>query len=406
MATISFLYRSEKPKQKLELRLLFSHDKINYVFGTNTKIEVSKEQWNKYHKKNPQKTSDVNILNTKSEILKIESYILTEFEKQSPTEIDKNWLINIVDSYYNPKKVEAIPTDLISFFDYYLNYRKNQLNAPSIMKYKTIQMKLKEFQAYRKQTILIKNVNEAFMNEFVDYYKSKNYAHNTTQREFSFIKTICRKARFLGLEVSHQLEGSTIKPKKVESIYLTTEELNNIEKTKQDSLELENAKDWLIISAYSGQRISDFMRFSIDMIRTENDQMYIEFKQKKTGKAMTVPLHTKIIDILNKRDFNFPKKILDQEYNSLIKIVCEKAKINEIVFGGKQKDNRKVYDNYKKHELVTSHIGRRSFATNNYGIIPTSYLIYITGHKTEVMFLNYIGKNNKDLAIEVAIYFK
>jgi len=406
MATISFLYRSEKPKQKLELRLLFSHDKINYVFGTNTKIEVSKEQWNKYHKKNPQKTSDVNILNTKSEILKIESYILTEFEKQSPTEIDKNWLINIVDSYYNPKKVEAIPTDLISFFDYYLNYRKNQLNAPSIMKYKTIQMKLKEFQAYRKQTILIKNVNEAFMNEFVDYYKSKNYAHNTTQREFSFIKTICRKARFLGLEVSHQLEGSTIKPKKVESIYLTTEELNNIEKTKQDSLELENAKDWLIISAYSGQRISDFMRFSIDMIRTENDQMYIEFKQKKTGKAMTVPLHTKIIDILNKRDFNFPKKILDQEYNSLIKIVCEKAKINEIVFGGKQKDNRKVYDNYKKHELVTSHIGRRSFATNNYGIIPTSYLIYITGHKTEVMFLNYIGKNNKDLAIEVAKYFK
>jgi len=54
---------------------------------------------------------------------------------------------------------------------------------------------------------------------------------------------------------------------------------------------------------------------------------------------------------------------------------------------------------------VTSHIGRRSFATNFYGIIPTSYLIYTTGHSTEAMFLNYIGKSNKDIALEMAKYF-
>lgn len=61
--------------------------------------------------------------------------------------------------------------------------------------------------------------------------------------------------------------------------------------------------------------------------------------------------------------------------------------------------------NYKKYELVTSHIGRRSFATNFYGTIPTTYLIYVTGHSTESMFLNYIGKSNKDLAMELTKYF-
>jgi hypothetical protein len=50
-------------------------------------------------------------------------------------------------------------------------------------------------------------------------------------------------------------------------------------------------------------------------------------------------------------------------------------------------------------------VGRRSFATNFYGKIPTTYLIYITGHSTEAMFLNYIGKSNKDLALEVSDYF-
>ena len=66
---------------------------------------------------------------------------------------------------------------------------------------------------------------------------------------------------------------------------------------------------------------------------------------------------------------------------------------------------RKKTDTYKKHELVSSHIGRRSFATNFYGKIPTTYLIYVTGHSTEQMFLTYIGKSNKDLAMEIGNYF-
>ena len=55
--------------------------------------------------------------------------------------------------------------------------------------------------------------------------------------------------------------------------------------------------------------------------------------------------------------------------------------------------------------LLFSHVGRRSFATNYYGDIPTSYLIYVTGHSSEIMFLNYIGKSNKDMALELTKYF-
>jgi len=150
------------------------------------------------------------------------------------------------------------------------------------------------------------------------------------------------------------------------------------------------------------------------MIRIEKGKSLIEFEQQKTGKLMTIPIHAKVQQILDKNKGEFPHKISDQRYNDYIKEVCKIAGIDEEIKGKKQlnisKQNniqkiRRVEGIYPKYELVTSHIGRRSFATNYYGDIPTSYLIYVTGHSSEVMFLNYIGKSNKDMALELTKYF-
>ena len=154
------------------------------------------------------------------------------------------------------------------------------------------------------------------------------------------------------------------------------------------------------------------MRFTDEQIRIKNGKHLLEFTQKKTDKNMTVPLQPKVIEILNKRNGKFPYSISDQKYDEYIKKVCELAEINERTKDGKLTEtatNNKVFRKksgmYKKFDLVTSHIGRRSFATNFYGKIPTTYLIYITEHNTELQFLNYIGKSNKDLALEITNYF-
>ena len=421
MATVNFLYRSNKPEAKLILRLLFRFEGTDYVIADKTKISVTNEYWKKHHKS--KRIADINILNTKNEVSTkindISNYILNEFDKCNPIDIDKKWLSTQIGNFYNPKKNEVTPLNLVSFFDYYINFRQNGtgLSKASLQKYSSIRDKFIEMQNFRKKTIYIKDVNEFFMNEFISYWKiNRGHFHNTTQREWGFTKTVCRKAKFFGLEVSHQLDALSIKPEKVDFIYLTFEELDKINNTElvdenfegklYKANELEIAKDWLIISAYCGQRISDFMRFKTEMIRTEKEDMFIEFTQKKTDKLMTVPLHTKIIKILNKRNFQFPNKLQDQYYNKLLKALCKQAKIENIINGGKQIGNRKVNNNYKKYELVTSHIGRRSFATNYYGKIETSNLIYVTGHSTEAMFLKYIGKSNKDKAVEIAKYFK
>ena len=113
--------------------------------------------------------------------------------------------------------------------------------------------------------------------------------------------------------------------------------------------------------------------------------------------------------ILNKRNGEFPHRISGQRYNEYIKEVCKIALINQLVNGSKSKTEngvtRKESGTFEKWELVTSHIGRRSFATNNYGRIPTSLLINVTGHTTEAMFLEYIGKTETEKAIQLAEYF-
>ena len=273
---------------------------------------------------------------------------------------------------------------------------------------------MKRYQSSINKTLLITDIDTDFKTFFENYCITQNYAPNTISRTIRFIKTICIHAKSKKENVNPDLYNIKVKYYKVESIHLTFDELNKIENIEKNKLteSLENTKDWLIISCYTGQRVSDFLRFTNDMIRIEDGKSFIEFTQKKTAKIMTVPMHPKVIEILNKRNGMFPYAISDQKYNDYIKDVCEIAEITQMVHGSmktetapKSKIYRKETKMFKKCDMVTSHIGRRSFASNFYGTIPTSLLKNITGHSTETMFLTYIGKSNKDLAKETHKYF-
>ncbi|WP_417354425.1 tyrosine-type recombinase/integrase [Flavobacterium sp.] len=426
MASVNFLYRSTKDTSSLNVRLLYRYNEKDYVIGGKSKLTVSKFYWKKIHlQKRPKDVDDANLqVETNNEINKLTNHILKAFGSANPEKIDKRWLENVIDLYYNPSKDEQIPTTIVEYIDFYIQYRRFELKRTSIQKYTVIRKKLEQLQEQRKHPIYIKDINDKFKNEFIAFYHSKGYAQNTIQRELSFIKTFCKHARSQGIETSPQLDNLKAEKEKPPKIYLTTEELEQIENIEEKlSDSLLNARDWLIISCYTGQRVSDFMRFDTSMIRIENKKdkftgetkqvHLLEFTQVKTGKLMTIPLFKKVLDILEQRGGKFPYKISSQRYNDFIKAVCEKAKINTPTIGSRHKETKPKSGNYRKKdgvyekwELVTSHIGRRSFATNFYGKIPTTFLKYVTGHSTEAMFLNYIGKSNKDMAMEISNYIE
>ena len=60
-------------------------------------------------------------------------------------------------------------------------------------------------------------------------------------------------------------------------------------------------------------------------------------------------------------------------------------------------------EDFKKYELISSHTGRRSFASNAYlAGIPSITIMKITGHKTESAFLKYIKITPEEHARKMA----
>src|SRR5699024_10706123 len=327
-------------------------------------------------------------------------------------EINKEWFTDAVKRFYTPKEKTAIPDELLPYLDYYLEIRKHEIASKKYAaeKWHTVKVNLERFQTATNIRYKIQDVNDYFVNVFIEYFQSEGYAISTIKKLFNHVKTLCRHARTK--EVSTSLEFDTLKinlkKEDLPKIYLSFEELERINALNELPEHLDNAKDWLIISCYTGQRISDFKRFNHSMIRSENNKRVIDFKQVKTGKEMTVPILPIIETILDKRSGQFPRPISDQRYNDYIKEICRIAGINEATKGkitvntGTKEETklRKVIGVYEKWELISSHAGRRSFATNYYGKLPTSYIKDITGHSTEAMLLKYIGKTSKDTAFE------
>jgi integrase len=141
----------------------------------------------------------------------------------------------------------------------------------------------------------------------------------------------------------------------------------------------------------------NLLKLSPDNLRKASSGLYIDILQQKTKKAVIVgvadPLVIKLLE--NK----FPRKVSQVAFNKQIKALCKMAEIKELVSGFKNnpKTRRKEIVDVPKYEFVTSHIMRRSFASNYYGKIETPLLMNITGHSKESTFLTYIGTHqNKD----------
>lgn len=418
MATIKFFIQSENNPAGIYLRLREGVAKSKrFPNGTGidakakTKFVINPNDWSP--KGQPKNLKDENFKKLHKNLVDLGTDLLAHYNNSvGKLTIDSQWLKDFINP---PEQVGTIPNKLLAYFEYYALHKKNSIQPSTIKKNRAFQHLVERFQEATKTEYFIKDVNANFKLSFEEYCNNKKYDSNTVAYALKFIKTICRHARKNGVETHFQLDDIFVKIKKSEIVVLTIEELEKIQSKKLEHEYLINARDWLIISCETGQRVYDLLRFNKEMIRYQKNKKnvlkpFIDFTQDKTGKKMSIPLTTKVMEILKKRKGEFPRQISDQRYNEYIKEVCKKAEIDQIIKGSKaiteKGITRKVSGLFPKYELITSHIGRRSLATNNYGQVPTSILTYMTGHSTETIFLKYIGKTATEKAMQAAEYFK
>ena len=147
---------------------------------------------------------------------------------------------------------------------------------------------------------------------------------------------------------------------------------------------------------------------------TIDGDLFVNLSQKKTKTPVLIPLHDEVKKILEKRNGDFPPRFSDNLesaktfFNRYLRTITKQANLDRLEYGKKWNEETKRFDygKYPLHEIISTHVCRRSFATHNYTKIPTPIIMAVTGHKTEKEFLNYIGKDYNDLSKQMLEYWK
>lgn len=410
MPSIKYFTKGKRNPNTVYLRLTHGR-KID--IAKSTSLIVQNKHWNNKKgvvRQNAEFQGKANFQNTLNDL---RSTIINKFNEDYANGIRINgaWLEDRILSYFK----RATENDL-SFLSEYAKYYieslpkkvlkngKVGLARSTISKFESTLQKIRDYEMYKNKRIRLSEVDFKFHKDFIHFlHDEQQLNYNTTGKYLSNIKAMCRTAKRDGLKTSPDIEHPDFRVPKQETSFITLDldEIDRIFKTDlNDKPYLDNAKKWLILGVWIGAHASDLLKLSTHNIKDG----FIEYTAQKTGQKIIAAIHPQVKQVIKD---GFPSQISLKKYNEYIKEVCRKAGINQKVKGSKSinisKDKkvrvyRKVQGEFEKWELVSTHIGRRSFAANNYGKIPTPVLMAQTGHRTEKMFLKFIGKTDQENA--------
>ena len=424
MATINFRLRS-KANKHVSIKVYLSTGRGNLI-ELNTGFTINPKDWSESTNRPTQNNNTENKI-LRNNLNKLETYIFDNLNKDlaKGVLIDSYWLQNQINNCFErvAKTDTGIITNHIQYIIDNANTRKIKgrsklgISQSRVKGYETFKKLFEGYQKETKKQIHFLDINKTFVDRFTNWLiNTKNYSVNYSGKQIDNLKTVCLDAEKNDIKINpyvKQIEGFSESNEDKFIVTLSFEELEQIRTAEVTNPALYNARNWLLIGCEIGQRGGDLLKITKNDIRYERGNMYLDIIQKKTGKSVTIGIiNSNIIDIIEN---DFPHEISTQKLNYYIKKVCEIAKIDTIVEGKRlnpkaKKENpetmRKVLGFYPKHELITTHSFRRSFATNYYKLIPTGILIGITGHSKESLFLEYINKReDKDANADLFIKF-
>ena len=425
MASINYRLKTDSDWNSIYLRFKQGN---NFDYEIKTDLKSPKNRWSK-PKQEVLPTTKINGTKLNLKLKELKSYIIKEYEdsKTDGTIISTKWLKEKTATFLNRETHNSEIDDKVFFVSYIETFikksktRKTKKNKPvdkrTLQHYETTKRKVLSLQEKINKRLKLTDIDLDFHSAFLTHLREDQYLRNSTIGGYvDDIRLFCRSADNKGLNISKDYKlGDFYSPAyETNDIYLTTDEIKQIYNTKLNNDRLANAKDWFIIGLYTGLRVSDLLKLTKKDIKEE----FIYKITSKTQTPVIIPINPMMRAILDKRDGEFPRKISDQKFNDYIKEVSQIAGITKEVEGakmcpieveidGKMKTiSRKIDGKYPKYELVSSHVCRRSFATNLYGKLDNLTIMKITGHKSESQFLSYIKVTHKENAEKLMAYWK
>ncbi len=301
----------------------------------------------------------------------------------------KNRNKQVVTKHSKEKKEENEENKEVSFFDIFdefvqTNGKLNNWTISTFTKFNTVKKHLQDFN---------KNLTFEFFNQkgFFDYIiflqTKKNMRNTTIKKQLGFLLWYLRWAYNGNYTTIDDFKAFKPKLKNVQKkvIFLTEEEKKMINEYQipQEKQYLERVRDVLMFSCYTGLRYSDIFNLK----RSDVKENQIEITTVKTSDSLIIELnkHSKaILDKYKEIPFENDKVlpvISNQKMNDYLKELGKLAGLDEQVRITHYEGNKRIDNLYPKYQLLSTHIGRRTFIITALSIgIPVQVVMKWTGH--------------------------
>ncbi len=310
------------------------------------------------------------------------------------------------------RQPEPKALNFFSFLEEYISHSAVLKSHTTIKAYKNTRNHLLDFEkTLWPKKLAFESFDQLFYNDFTQHLiQKKNLTNNTIGNQIKNLKVFLNEATELGINKTFEYKKKKFKKLQEESdsIYLTEDEIKDIFILDlEDKPSLKRVRDLFIIGCWTGLRFSDFTKLRKENISSD----MISVRTQKNDQAVMIPIHPIVMEIFKKHTVNneiiLPKAISNQKMNEYLKELGRKAELNQKIIITTNRGITRNKQTYNKHELLTTHTARRSFATNLYlQGFPSISIMKITGHKSERAFLKYIKVSQEENARKLMEFWK
>ena len=262
----------------------------------------------------------------------------------------------------------------------------------TVKRYEYLQTMLSNFENFSNYPMDFEMINLQFEESFMKYcFEEKKYHNNYYGRTIGGIKTFMRWSFNKGYHQNLEYQKFKRPENEIEVIHLEKDELFELFHYQFKEDRLNRAKDMFCFACFTGLRYSDLSRIEKENIHGD----IIHFTIQKTKSVdHRFKLNRFALEIIEKYKDSlyepFPK-ISAQKLNKYIQECCQIIGMDSQITLTRYQGSKAIRKTYKKYELITSHVARKTFVTLSlYFGMSERVVRNITNHKDERSFRRYV----------------
>jgi integrase len=284
-------------------------------------------------------------------------------------------------------------SQFIYWFDKFISDQQREFKASTIKHYHVVKNQILEFKKGKNFELELIDFGfyTNFRNWLIDYKEQRN---STVNKRLKILKTFLRYcSNYEAYDVVNLSKFKMLEEHSSTKIALVQKELDLLVSYDfSGNKRLDKVRDLFTFACVTGLRISDV----INLTKANIKDGFIYLNIIKSSQNSGIPLTKHAQAILEKYNYKLPK-ISGQKINNYLKEIGKWIGIDEEEQVVTFKAGKRLETFVPRYELLSSHVGRRTFITLSIlKGIPTPVIQSITGHKDLKSFQKYIQLNNND----------